>query len=158
MANSVGMVYIDDPLAVPKTLKAAHSFWSDLPMIALPNDVRILCVRVRIDRGDPPQTFEDVYSGHDCFGLTFLPGVEGTGITVCQFDAAGSGSPKQAKVKTRQGGLTSVNDTPLNFVPGDEEDLVMFNSDVVVISYGVLETDFEDLLAEAKTIALPPPT
>ena len=127
-------------------------------MITLPNDVRILCVRVQIDRGDPPQTFEDVYSGHDSIALTFLPGVEGTGITVCQFDSAGGGSPKQAKVKTRQGGLTSVNDTKLLDVPNDEEDLVMLNADVVLISYGVLEADFEDLLAQAKTIDLPPPT
>ncbi len=158
MANSIAAIYIDDELSVPKVLKAAHRLWSALPMITVPNDVRVLLVKLMFDRGDPPQTFTDEYSGHDSFGFTFLPGVEGTGITAVQFDTVGGGSGKQAKARTRQGGLTSAADTPLNLVPNGQEDLTMMNSDVVLISYGVLESDFEELLAAARLITLPSPT
>lgn len=160
MSNSVAVVYIDDELAVPKTLKAAHRFWDKLPFANVPANTKILSVHVKFDRGAPgsPSTFTDIYSGHDSFGLAYLPGLEGGGITVVQYDTVGSGSGQGAKVKTRGGSLDGKDDTGLTPVERELIDLVMMNSNIVLVSYDILASDFNDLVVESFTMDLPDPT
>ena len=160
MANSAAAVYIDDELAVPKVLKAGHRFWTALPMISVPTGVRVLCVKIMFDRGAPgsPSTFTDVYSGHDSYGVAFLPGMEGTGITIIQNDVLGGGTGKAAKASTRTGALDGVGDTGLRTLESSLIDVEMAGSDIVLISYDVNESDFSSLLDEAFAFPLPPPT
>lgn len=158
MANSVGTVYIDDELAAPKILKAGHRLWSDLPTIAIPDNARVLCVKVMFDRGAPgsPSTFTLVFSGHDVYGLNYLPGLEGGGITAIQYDTEGGGTGKEAKSVTRSGALDGAGDTGLSVIEKGLEDLMMSGSDVVLISYDVNAPDFTSLLDEAFLEPLPP--
>lgn len=158
MANSVAVIYINDELAEPKVLKAGHQLWSALPGIQIPADARVLCVKVNSDRGAPgsPSTFTDVYSGHDSYGLTFIPGMIGGGITAMQYDTEGGGTGKLAKAKTRSGSLDGEGDTGLGVVENSLIDLQMMNSDVVLLSYDVNATDFSSLLDEAFAFPIPP--
>lgn len=160
MSNSVAVVYIDDELAVPKTLKASHRFWDKLPFANVPANTKVLSVHVKFDRGAPgsPSTFTDIYSGHDSFGLAYLPGLEGGGITTVQQDTEGGGSGKVAKAKTRGGALDGKDDTILTPVENSQIDLVMMNSDIVLLSYDVMESDFNDLVLESFEFPLPEPT
>ena len=155
MANSLGAIFIDDPLMVPKTLVAVNRLWSALPMIQIPQDARIIFIKLFFDRSDPPREFADEYSGHNSFGFKFIPGVEGTGITGCQYDTVGEGSGKTASARTRQGGIDNSRDTELDLISNGQEDLIMFNSDVILISYGILNSDFESLLATARNMEFP---
>lgn len=160
MANSVGAVFIRDELAMPKVLESAHRLWTSLPMVNVPLNVRVLCVKLRFDRGAPgsPSTFQDVFSGHDSYGLTFLPAMENGGLTVVQFDTEGGGTGKLAKGKTRGGVLDGSDDVALGVIENSLIDLTMANSQVVLISYDVNAPDFSSLLDEAFNFPLPDPT
>lgn len=161
MANSIGAVYIEiDDLSMPKVLKAGHRLWSSLPVVNIAVNARVLCVKLSFDRGAPgsPSTFTDVFSGHDSYGFTFLPGMENGGITAVQYDTEGGGTGKMASAKTRGGALDGSDDVPLGVVEKSIIDLTMMNSDVVVISYDVNAPDFSSLLDEAFNFPLPPPT
>lgn len=160
MSNSVAVVYIDDELAVPKTLKASHRFWENLPFANVPANTKVLSVHVKFDRGAPgsPSTFTDVASGHDSYGLSYLPGLDNGGITLVQYDTEGGGSGKKASAKTRSGSLVGEGDTILGPVPNDQIDLVMMNSDIVLLSYDVNASDYSDLLDASFVFPLPSPT
>lgn len=160
MSNSIAVVYIDNELAVPKTLKAAHRFWENLPFANVPANTKVLSVHLKFDRGAPgsPSTFTDVFSGHDSFGFSYLPGLEGGGITGVQYDTVGGGSGKAAKAKTRGGALDGKDDTLLAPVENELIDLVMMNSDIVLVSYDVMAPDFNDLVVQSFTFPLPDPT
>lgn len=160
MSNSVAVVYIDDELAIPKTLKASHRFWENLPFANVPAGTKVLSVHVKFDRGAPgsPSTFTEIHSGHDSYGLSFLPGMENGGITVVQNDTEGGGTGKRANAITRGGALDGGDDTKLSDVPNDEIDLVMMNSDIVLLSYDVNAADYSALLDESFVFPLPPAT
>lgn len=157
MSKSVAVVYTqDDETVFPKTLKAVHRKWEDVAQIKLPGDAKVLCVKLMHDEGTPPSQFTDVFSGHDCYGVSYLPGMTGSGgVTVIQYDTPGQGSGEVAKSMTQGSALDGSEKVPLALVPRGFESLVMMECEAILISYPVLATDFTSLLDEAFDFTIP---
>lgn len=159
MASSIAVVYVKDDVAIPKTLGECHHLWPNVLGIGQGCDTKVLLIKVRTDKGPPgePNLFEDVYSGHDSYGASYLAGTH-KGMTVLQLDVEGGGSGRTAKARTRREGVESEPDTSLVTIPNGEEDLALANCQVVLTSYDVTESDYNELLDRAKAFELPPPT